>query len=567
MSDEVKAILKAAKDMASEMERYIDDALTECHYDAEARALIADGVRLGTGIIKGPFPVNQTSKAWVSGAMQFTESVMPGSACVDPRNIFPDPACGGDHQNGRGIFERAEMSRKQLRKLAKIPGFDPEAIRKVLAEEPKWVQCLDKKPVSTPKSGAPYEVWHYHGEIEPDEYNCLNGRMKQASEDEPESDILEVDFAVLVIVNDIVIGALPSWVQDKTVPYDFWSWRKEKNSPWGHGLPSELAHAQAVVNGAWRQVMDHARYTLGAQIVMKRDIVVPQNGSWDWEPIKFWYAKKDTDDVSRAFATFQIDARLNELLSIAKAAMEFADMESSMPQIMGGEQGAAPETVGGMVMLFNNATAVLRQRVKLYDDAITRPHLSRYYDYMMADQNVPDSAKGDLEIDARGSSALLEKDIQNQAWINLANITSNPRYAPYLKVEEELKLVLKAFRANPEQLMKDPKQVEQELAAAPPPVDPRVETAKITAESKRLEIEQKDRALAYNTERERAEGEQNRADNQLAREIAIADLEMKANDGAQSRASAERLKLLDLETKRQLFNAEAALRVNTGEGI
>jgi hypothetical protein len=77
-----------------------------------------------------------------------------------------------------------------------------------------------------------------------------------------------------------------------------------------------------------------------------------------------------------------------------------------------------------MVMLFNNATAVLRQRVKLYDDCVTRQHIARYYDWHMA--NNPDPAiKGDFEVDARGSTALIERDIQNQALLNLARNAAN----------------------------------------------------------------------------------------------------------------------------------------------
>ena len=109
-------------------------------------------------------------------------------------------------------------------------------------------------------------------------------------------------------------------------------------------------------------------------------------------------------------------------------ASQFADGETSMPQMMNGNQGTGPtpETVGGMVMLFNNANTVLRLRVKQYDDKITRPHISRYNDWMMCNSR-DDKIKGDHEIDARGASALIERDIQSQSAMVIAQLSANPR--------------------------------------------------------------------------------------------------------------------------------------------
>jgi len=221
--------------------------------------------------------------------------------------------------------------------------------------------------------------------------------------------------------------------------------------------------------------------------------------------------------------------------------------------------------VGGLVMLYNNANTVLRMRVKLYDDSITTPHITRYYDWHMAN-NPDEKIKVDIEVDARGSTALLERDIQNQATLNLANVTSNPRYAPYLDVQEELKTILKAFKIQPETIMASEEQIKKNLQA-PPPEDPQIQIERMKQESKAAELAAKDKDRAYNSERERTEAELAVADQQLRREIAMATLAGKSADQADDRASMERLELLKLEQKAQLFNAEAALRVNTGEGI
>jgi hypothetical protein len=584
---EAQVLLEEAKKHAEAMERSIDDSLTECGFNGESRKVIEDGVRLGCGILKGPFPTYQTSKVWKKTEdghqMVINRDVVPASARRDPWDIFFDPACGNDHQRGRGVWERRMVTRKELRALNGLPGYDAEAIRQVLRESPRRIRVAEQRVNREVIKEDAYELWEYHGEIEPSEMECLSRNTGDPLED--------VSFGVLVMVNDKVIGALDSWAIDGLLPYDVWCWRKADDSPYGYGLPDELEDQQRVVTSAWRMVMDNGRNSLGGQIVMRQGAVIPQDGQWTITPNKLWLAKNDTEDVNKAFGTFEFNSHLEELLAIAKTAMEFADMESSMPQILGGNalNGAgsgAPETLGGMVMMFNNASAVLRQRVKLYDDNITRPHISRYYDWKMCN-DPDDSIKGDYEVDARGSTALIERDIQNQALLNLANVTNNPRYAPHLKERNEIKAILKAFRMDPEDLMKTEEEVQREAEAAAqnPPQDPKVLSAQMDMQMKQMDLEDKERQrqfesqrnekelafrhqnLVYNAMREQSEAEQASVDAQLQREIAIAKMQQDGQMSREEMERKERLELIKITDGRERFNAEAALRIRTGQGI
>ena len=572
-NEEANAIMEAAKQAAEAMERSIDDSLTESKYNGESRKGIEDAVRLGTMVIYGPFPARQTSKVWLPQAdgtqvLQVNESIVPASMRLDPWDCFFDPSCGNDHQAGRGFFMRRMATRKQLRQLVGLPGYDEEAIREVLRTAPQKLRVAEGRVIREMVNEDAYEMWTYHGEIEPEEMEMLSSRTGDP--------LTDVNFGVLVIVNDKVVGAMESWVADRTLPVDVYCWRKADDSPFGYGLPDELEHQQRVVNSAWRQVMDNGRTSLGGQIVIKKGMIIPQNGSYEITPNKIWLAKDELDDVRAAMTVFEFNSHLQELLAIAQAAMQFADVESSMPQIMGGEQGSAPETVGGMVMLYNNANAVLRQRVKLYDDTITRPHIGRYYDWKMA--NDPDPAiKGDYEIDARGSTALIERDIQNQALLNLANITNNPRYIPHLREREELKAILKAFKVNPEELLKPEDQVKQEMEAQAQqgaPQDPRIAAAQIKAEVDMAKIAdnkevraQQGQQIEYNRQREQAEYEIAMTEAGIERDLSLTKLGQDAQLTREQIAAKERLEALKIDSQRQIFNAEAALRVNTGAGI
>jgi hypothetical protein len=572
-NEEANAIMEAAKQAAEAMERSIDDSLTESKYNGESRKGIEDAVRLGTMVMYGPFPARQTSKVWLPQAdgtqvLQVKESIVPASMRLDPWDCFFDPSCGNDHQAGRGFFMRRMVTRKQLRQLVGLPGYDQEAIREVLRTAPQKLRVAEGRVIREMVNEDAYEMWTYHGEIEPEEMEMLSSRTGDP--------LTDVNFGVLVIVNDKVVGAMESWVADRTLPVDVYCWRKADDSPFGYGLSDELEHQQRVVNSAWRQVMDNGRTSLGGQIVIKKGMIIPQNGSYEITPNKVWLAKDELDDVRAAMTVFEFNSHLQELLAIAQAAMQFADTESSMPQIMGGEQGSAPETVGGMVMLYNNANAVLRQRVKLYDDSITRPHIGRYYDWKMANDPDP-KIKGDYEIDARGSTALIERDIQNQALLNLANITNNPRYIPHLREREELKAILKAFKVNPEELLKPEDQVKQEMEAQAQqgaPQDPRIAAAQIKAEVDMAKLAdnkevraQQGQQIEYNRQREQAEYEIAMTEAGIERDLSLTKLGQDAQLTREQIAAKERLEALKIDNQRQIFNAEAALRVNTGAGI
>jgi hypothetical protein len=584
---EAQEIIKQCKAAADKMANQIDDVLTECGYNGEQRKAIEDGVRIGSGMLLGPFPRNAAKRTWVAqpdgrAQLSIAHEIEPATMRADPWDIWFDPACGNDHQRGQGFFHRRYVTRKEIRDLVGLEGYDTAALKAVLKTKPQRLKIAGGRVVKEDAADDSYEMWVYYGQVEPDDMELLSSRL--------EGDPLEdVQDGVIMMIGDQVVGAVQSWVPDGSLPIDVWCWRKSDESPYGYGLPDEMSHQQRVVNAAWRQVMDDAKLSIGGQLIMKKKMITPQDGSYDLYPGKVWLANEELDDVRQAMYMFEFQNHAAQLLQIATSAMQFADQETSMPQLLGGEKGSqatAPETLGGMVMLYNNANTVLRLRVKLYDDAITRTHIGRHFDYQMA-HSTKSEIKGDMEIDARGSTALLEKDIQNQATMNLANITSNPRYQPYLDPKEELRVILKSFKMTPEDIMLEDAQIEQnqKAQAENPPQDPEAIKAAAAKELKQMELQDnaedrafqerkqqaelahKGAALQYNSQREQSEYEIAMTDSNMQRELAIAKM---SQDGQLTQAeleSRERLQAIKIDSEAQKFNAEMAVKVRQGSGI
>lgn len=112
----------------------------------------------------------------------------------------------------------------------------------------------------------------------------------------------------------------------------------------------------------------------------------------------------------------------------------------------------------------------------------------RYYEWLLM-YGEDDSMKGDFTIDARGSSVLVERDAQAQILTQyMVGISVNPAYG--LDPELVMKEALKSQRFDAEKLLLS-EDKKAEMAKRPPPVDPRIEVAKINSQTK-IKLEEMD---------------------------------------------------------------------------
>jgi hypothetical protein len=580
VKDVAHAAMELARQKARAMQNEIEDQLVECDYNAELRKVIHDAAVLGTGVIKGPVVTNRVRRAWmpytdVQGnqvqEIVIMEELSPASFRVDPRNVWPDPGCGENVHNGKGIYEREKLTAKQVRDLAKQPGFMKEQLRKVLEEGPRRSATFQEMREEDQRDVArdTYEMWTYWGEVDHDDLEAAGVEMG-------DKDVLRTVSASVIMINNTVVKAFPNPLEGGDLPYDFYVWEKVSGSCWGYGIPYLMRAQQKVLNAAWRQMMDNAGVSSGPQIVMKPGVIQPADKQWQLSSRKIWYATDDMDDVRKAFATFEFDSHQNELANIIKMATELADAETGVPTIMQGEKGAAPDTVGGMQMLMNSANVVLRRLVKQFDDMVTKPHIRRYYDYnMMYNEN--EELKGDFSIDARGSSALMVRDIQNQAFLNLLAAGANPVYGGYIDTQKLFEKALQAQHIDPAEVLKPEAEIEkmkEQQAMAEQQggqTDPRIEAAKIRAASDIAKTQaQNEGDMAELQTRLRiaqANIAARRENQQMQREIEMLKLANTQN------LSLEQIKAQLANTaikergKKELFAAEQRLKLVSGSGI
>lgn len=466
-------------------QKQIEDWLTESGWHGEVRKMLDDAARIGSGVLKGPFPRKVRAVKWERGqdgssALVVSEKIIPVTKRIDPWNFFPDAACYESIHEGSYTWERDHLTAKGLRDLVGVDGYIESEIRAAIEEGPKKVLAglggrNDGMSARQVRDSDQFEVWYYHGAIDRDDLLSAGMEMDEDGPDEIQ--------AIIVMVNDRVIKAAENPLDTGVFPYDVFPWQRRTGVPWGMGIARQVRTPQRMLNAATRAMQDNAGLSSGPQIVLRKKAITPANGSYELTPRKIWFASEEADirSVSDAIMSLAIPSMQIELMNIIQFALKMAEDVTGMPLLLQGQQGSAPATLGGQQIAINNASGVLRRIARGFDDFITEPHIRRYYTWLMQYSDNED-AKGDFSIDARGSSALVERDLQNQAVVQMGSLVMNPAYgaSPKRWFEE----TLKAWRLDPRKF----KLTEQEAAGMAqsmpqPPPPPQLEVANIRAQT------------------------------------------------------------------------------------
>jgi hypothetical protein len=244
-------------------------------------------------------------------------------------------------------------------------------------------------------------------------------------------------------------------------------------------------------------MMDNNAISSGPQFIIDTSKIEPQNGRWEITPNKIWRKKVGTEDITdvrQAMMIVSIETRQVEILNLVNYWTREAENVTGLPMLLQGQQGNAPNTLGATQIVNNNSSTVLRRIARTFDDRITERHIGRYYEWVLL--HGPDDAKGDFQIDARGSSALIERDMQNQAQMQLLGMSLNPAYG--FDPEKVAKEVVKGMRLDHKNFAFDEEQ-KKAMAERQPPEDPRITAAKIMMEGKLKSEEMESKQLADRT--------------------------------------------------------------------
>lgn len=574
LESQMNAQTSEAKKIAARMEAEIADQLVECRYPSRARDCIDDATKLGPGVLKGPLTSSRPRRKWqkdeATGEYRLSndKDPRPDYRRVDPWHFFPDPDAV-TMDDCESTLERHILSKKSLIAMAKRLEFDMGTVREIVKDgatgqgfgESTWFTQL--RLMESDKGGTAYTpqsrfaVWEYHGPLECSEVECLlraSGMEDRATEFMAEADPLEQHMVIVYFSGGKLLKIEENFPLDSGESlYSVFAFEKAEASIMGAvGVPYLMRHEQAMLNAAVRMMLDNAALSVGPQIVIDQSQIEPANGGWKLIARKIWKAKGS--DIARTqppFSAFNIPINQAQLAGMIELAIRFVDEVVSMPVIAQGEQGAhVTQTAGGMSMLFNSANVVFRRVVKNWDDDITTPTLRRAFDWNMQFSK-KEEIKGDMQVEARGTSVLLVREIQSQQLTAIATTWStHPVIGPAIKVYDILRMTLQTMSISPSDVLVEPDEFERRIKAmseqsAPTPDEIRAQTslevAKIDAESRKLQ------------------GDTTMQIAQLNRDTEIMKLIQKGDtDLAAINASLDKMKITT-DSKERIFAAEAAV--------
>lgn len=607
----------AMAESAKKAETRIYDWLVEANYPAEARKVIHDCARIGTGILKGPFPELRRDRAMSKQggmiAMVIKEYIRPGVKWVDPWNFFPADGCGESIHDGDCCLERDYISERKLKKLKRNPIYLKDRIDRVIEEGPGKIYL---ESTTAKKQKKAYEIWYCYTSLKRDEMLLVNGSSLDGVDDDKE-DIP----AIVTLVNDTIISAVINPLDSGSYPYRVKPWSRRAGSWTGIGVAEKGTTPQKIINGASRALMNNGGSSSGVQFVIDQMGIIPADNSWDITPNKVWYKTGESNNasVAEAFQVHVIPSVQPQMQAIIQYGMQLMEEATGIPLVTQGYQGpSSPETFGQAQLQDNNSHTWIRSVGYSYDDCITEPLIKDFFEWLLIDPEVPQEEKGQFRVNASGSAAMIERAIQEQTLMMLLSASNNPGFN--LDPSKLMEMILRAKRFDPRDvtLSEEEKQKRAQMQPPPPPqvmveqvkgqnalqqiqakgqVDmqvaaaqaqheqemlmqggatphqaqalARLEVAKIQAQSRINEATMRTNAeLAY-AEKEREISADNAAarlqEMQLKRDLAMLDYANKHQITLEQLKTELAKTQMQEETKRQLANAEIALNQSEAE--
>lgn len=484
-------MIEEAKESAEKAERQIWDWLTEGQWHAEIRKLIDQCARIGTAVLKGPVPVQIKRKKLdrdAAGGVKLTmvESIDPRSKQIDVKNFYPDPACGENIHDGSYTWERDTITGKQLRELMEqkdagsgAPYYLADQIQAIFEEGPGAKFGADEGQEPRPQDYNPdvdkFTIWYYYGFADHEDLEAAGCTCDKG---------VQIPCFV-VLVNNRVIKAALSPMDSGSFPYDVIVWQRVAGKWTGRSEARRVRTPQRIINAGSRALMDNAGLASGPIIIIDQDVLEPaDNGDWRIAPRKVFLKVSGVElpggDIKKAITTVEIPMMQEQLMAIIKYGIEMADRVATMPVQQQGQQGVTQETAEGRRILQNNAGVTKRRMAKMFDDNITEPHITRYYEWLLLYGNDP-TMKRDLVVDARGSTALFERDAQSLVIAQVGALVGDPEFGI-----DKSKWIVEHFKSNkldPKRFRMTDEQIE-EAKKAPPPKPPQVQVAEVNADAK-----------------------------------------------------------------------------------
>jgi len=451
--------ISPAEMSAANMEKLIHDQLEESSAVSVLRHTLFESALLGTGIIKGPFSYEQAKHNWVkdpdTGATTYSPRVrlVPKIESVSCWDFYPDPDATRI-EDAEYVIQRHVYTRSQVRDLMNRPYFRKEAIKNSLSMGPSYEprgyeSSLQDRESTDELNKNRYEILEYWGTLDTE---LAREAGIELDDDSDELDEIQVNCwvcngeVIRLVLNPFTPTRLPYLVCPYEInPYQFF----------GVGIPENMDDSQTIMNGHARMAIDNL--ALAGNLVFDIDETMLVPGQ-DMKVFPGKIFRRQSGMPGQAIHGVKFPNTSQENLMMFDKFRQLADEATGIPSYSHGTTGvqSTTRTAAGMSMLMGAAALSIKTVIKNIDDFLLRPLGETLFAWNMQFNDDSPEVKGDLDIKARGTSSLMQKEVRSQRLLTFLQVASNQNLAPFVRWHSILSEIAKSLDIEPEKLINDP---------------------------------------------------------------------------------------------------------------
>ena len=451
--------ISPAEMSAANMEKLIHDQLEESSAVSVLRHTLFESALLGTGIIKGPFSYEQAKHNWVknpdTGETTYSPRVrlVPKIESVSCWDFYPDPDATRI-EDAEYVIQRHVYTRSQIRDLMNRPYFRKEAIKNSLSMGPSYEprgyeSSLQDRESTDELNKNRYEILEYWGTLDTE---LAREAGIELDDDSDELDEIQVNCWVCngeiirLVLNPFTPTRLPYLVCPYEInPYQFF----------GVGIPENMDDSQTIMNGHARMAIDNL--ALAGNLVFDIDETMLVPGQ-DMKVFPGKIFRRQSGMPGQAIHGVKFPNTSQENLMMFDKFRQLADEATGIPSYSHGTTGvqSTTRTAAGMSMLMGAAALSIKTVIKNIDDFLLRPLGETLFAWNMQFNDNSPEVKGDLDIKARGTSSLMQKEVRSQRLLTFLQVASNQNLAPFVRWHSILSEIAKSLDIEPEKLINDP---------------------------------------------------------------------------------------------------------------
>ena len=458
----------------------IDDQLVESDANTLIRAAIKDACTFGSGVIKAGMVKIDTKKNWVMNPygweIQKEENVVPGMEQPSPFDIYFDTNAASP-ESSLGVYHRHILNKEEVRNLADFAGFKEDVIDALIADYPNGnhnrehheIERQSLGNITTNNQTGNYEVLEYWGYV--DALDLRNAGIRIRDEQMNQGFQANVWISAHKVIRIQIDNTINKGKKFFVFPYE-----QISNQLWGVGVPEIMMDSQDVLNAAFRRLLDDMALS-GNQLEINVERLDDRsvNNANKIIPWKIWY-RSGGDDAFNAIKVHNVPSHSADFIQIIEMVRRFIDDETNLPSLVSGQaptvgtEGA--ETASGLSMLMGAAQIVIKSVVKNIDDFLIKPLIRSYYNFNM-EWSDDDNIKGDMKVQALGSSILIAREVQNRNMIEFLGLTNNELDAPLIERPNILRDIAKNMGFDEDRAIKSDRKIKIE-AETPDPMQQRL---------------------------------------------------------------------------------------------